>query len=52
MQLIFVICVLLLRIHDHLVVKSWTNVLKKKKGKVLFNDALDTFYGYMASDIW
>ena len=25
----------------------------KKEGKVLFNDALNTFfYGYMASDIW
>ena len=24
----------------------------RKEGNVLFNDALNTFYGYMALDIW
>ena len=33
-------------------VKYTVRANARKEGNVLFNDALKTFYGYMASDIW
>ena len=34
------------------VVNETRGFRRKKEGNILFNDILNTFYGYMASDIW